>query len=140
MGGDLQRLRWCRVAGEDDLAALSRWSHHLLGGDAGDGLAALQAAEVGTGLDAEALRESGVEVPGSWVLGEDVAERGVAFVVDRDGMDAVALALDGLARFELGERQLIGQAPERDVHAAHQLGEPARAVDRPRLLALAQGQ
>src|SRR5258708_32586993 len=98
MGCDLQRLRWCRVAGEDDLAALSRWSHHLLGGDAGDGLAALQAAEVGTGLDAEAPRESGVEEPGPGGLGEDVAERGDGLVGDRAGHDAGAPARDGRAR------------------------------------------
>ena len=101
--GDLQRLARRGVAREDDLAPLAFGAHDLLGQDAADGLAALQAAEVGAGLDAELLGELGVEVAGARVLDDRVAEGDGRAVADGHGGDQVTVALDALRRLELDD-------------------------------------
>src|SRR4051794_32237126 len=65
VGDHLEHLRRARVAGDDDLAARPVGADDLLGRDAVDRLAALEAAEVRAGRDAEALRERGVEAAGA---------------------------------------------------------------------------
>ena len=70
----LDLLAGAGVAGEDDPPAAARLPDHLLGPDAVDRLARLQAAEVGPGAQAEPDRRVGVEAAGPRVLDQRIAE------------------------------------------------------------------
>src|ERR1700684_3870350 len=109
MRGDRERVARLGVAGQDDLAPLALRPHDLLGRDAVDRLAALQAAEVGAGLDAEARCELRVEMAGARSLDDRVAERRRGSVADWNRGDQVAVALHRLGPLELDALQLVPQ-------------------------------
>ena len=100
------------VAGQDDAAARPRLPDHLLRADAGDGLARLQTAERGTGLDAEGLRERRIEAPGPLVLDQGVPERAAA-VAHVERLDLVAVELDRVPGADVGDVQRVGDAARR---------------------------
>ena len=66
--GHLQCLARHRVAGDDELAARTRWPEHMLGRDSVDGLAALHTSEVRSGREAETDGFLGIELPRPFVL------------------------------------------------------------------------
>ena len=89
VGRDPDRVGGRGVAGDDDLAPGAGRAHDLLGDDAVDGLAALQAAEVGARGHAQALRLDRVERARALVLDQRVAE-GAAWSGARRGTGAMA--------------------------------------------------
>ena len=99
----------------------------------------LESAALGPGRDAEAIRDLDVEASGPVVLDEGVAERGVP-VAGRKREQPVVVALEHVARRELDELVRIRESAEDPSERAHQLAEAARAVDRQRQLATAQGE
>src|SRR2546423_5485723 len=137
---DDERAAGRRVAREDDLAALARRSHHLLGPDAIDGLAMLEAAKGLAWRDAEMLRGPRVEFSRPVGFDEGIAERCALPVRDGYRGNRIAVALDALRRLELDDAQLEGKAPVDDRHRAHEVTETPRAIQPERLLAFAQGE
>ena len=138
VGEHLDRLARRRVAGEDDPPARPRPRPTTCSGrDAADGLAALEAAEVGALGDAEPPRGLGVEAARAVVLDERVAV-GLDAVLDRERADRVAVEADLLVRLELDERQRIAASGRASGAAREQRLQPGRAVDRQRPLARAQ--
>ena len=137
-GDQARHLAGRCVAGEHDAPAAPRLAHDLVGVDAVDGLALLEAAEVRPRLDAELASALGVERPRARVLDQRVAERADAVVGLVCG-DPVAVALDLLVAGSSSysstgnpTRPMIGRsAPNRRAQAR-------RAVDAQRPLALAQ--
>ena len=125
------------VAADDDAPAGARLPHDLLGRDARDRLAALQASEVRPRLDAEPGGELGVEAARARVLDERVAERGAA-VADGERDDLQVVAADRLVGLEVADRQAVARAAEDRAHALEQGARAGRAVDGQRLLAVAQ--
>ena len=137
VGGDRERLAGRGVAGDDDLAARARLADHLLGAHAGNGLAALQASEIGSGRDAQYRRELGVEASRPRVLDQHVAigEHAVAHV---DGVNLERVAADRLAGLEFDHLEREAELAVHAPHRAHQLGDAGGPVDRQRTFAIAQ--
>ena len=124
VGGEPQGLARPGVAREDELAARTGRAQHLLGRDAADRLAPLDAAELGTrSSSAEPDRRLGVEHARSLVLVQHVAERGAA-VGHRDRRDPVAVALEHVAGRELDELELEADPAAHPQHERHQRLQP----------------
>ena len=125
MGVDLDGLDRGRVAAVDDPAARPVRPHDLLGSDAVDGLAALQAAEVRPFGDAQPARRRDVEAARPVVLDERVAV-GLDPVLDRERRDLEAVEADLGVRLELLDRA-AGRACGPSSAAASRKSAPARA-------------
>src|SRR3954452_9498258 len=137
VGDHLEHLRRAGGARDEEPWGPAVGADDLLGRDAVDRLAALEAAEVRAGRDPEALGELGVEAPGPRVLDEGVRERRAA-VARVDRVDLVAAALDHLARLELDDVQRVAQPPVDDAHELHDLAQRRGAVDGQRDLAVTE--
>src|SRR4051812_31551324 len=126
VGVDLDRLHRGGVAGVDDPPARTVGPDDLLGPDAVDGLAALQAAEVRAFGDAQRACRLDVEAPRPVVLDERVAI-GLDAVVDREGGDREVLPADLLVVLELDHVQRVPRAPDdRPQHLAEQRAQAGR--------------
>ena len=123
VGVDLGRLARPRVARDDDPPPRPLRADDLLGLDAADLLAALEAAEVRPLRHAERPRGGRVEAAGAVVLHERVAVGGAA-VLDRERGDEVAAEADLLVGLELLDAQRVARAAE---HEAHRLDQRAQA-------------
>ena len=120
-----ERLARRGVAGDHDLAARPRSGPITCSGaHAVDGLAALQAPEVGPGRDAELLGELGVEAARARVLDERVAEGAAPRWRTGNARDHVAVALDASrrARARRSSARRAG-ARRRPRIASHQLAQ-----------------
>ena len=118
MGGDAQRLARGGVARDHELATGPRRAHHLLGRDPGDRLPALEPPEIGAGRDAQRRRGLGIELSGTLVLIDDVAEPRPS-VDHRHRRNPVAVAPELLSGLELDEHELVAdpaRGPERERH------------------------
>ena len=137
-------LAGARVAGDHYSPPRPRGPEHLLRADGRavgelDGLAALQPAEERAFGHAEPTRFLEVEPAGTLRLDERVSLGGHT-VLDGEGLDAVVGALDRLARLELGERQLIAQAPEHAPEDREQVAKARGSVHSERDLSAAEGE
>ena len=106
----------------------------LLGRDAVDDLAALQAPEGRPGGHAEPRRETRVEAPGPRLLHEGPAE-GRAAVAGGEGLHGVAVEGDVVARLELGDRELVAEParePADDREQVARAGRPEEVQRRSR--------
>ena len=131
---DLDGLDGRGVAGVDDPAARSVLADDLLGRDAVDGLAALEAAEVGAFGDAEAPRGLDVEAARAVVLDERVAER-LDAVLDGEARDDEAVEADLLVGLELDHVERVAGAADDGPHdLLEERGQARRAeeLQRPR--------
>ena len=140
VGRDPDRVGGRGVAGDDDLAPGAGRAHDLLGDDAVDGLAALQAAEVGARGHAQALRPDRVERARALVLDQRVAEGPRGAVLDAEGSDDVAVAAHRLAGLELDQLHVVGQLADDRAQHAHEVAQAGRPVDGQRAVAVAQGE
>ncbi len=102
-----------------------------------DCLAALQCAALGAGRDAERLGCLDIEAAGPFVLDERVAHRRDT-VLDREDEDAIAVALERLARPQLVDLDWVAQLAEDAAERAVQVVQTRRPVDGEPLVALAQ--
>ena len=124
--GGAQRVARRRVAREDDAPAAPLGAHDLLGRDAVDDLAALQAPEGGPGGHAQPRREPGVEAPGPGLLDERPAE-GRPAVAGGEGLHRVAVEGDVVAGLDLGDRELVAETagePPDDREQVARAGRP----------------
>ncbi len=136
-GVDLDALDRRGVAGVDDPATGAILPHDLLGRDAVDRLAALQAAEVRALGDPEGARGLDVEAPGPVVLDEGVAV-GLDAVVDRERGDHEVAEADLLVVLELDHVQGIpGPPDDRSQRLPEELLQAGRAEDVQRPVAVA---
>ena len=85
---------------------------------------------------AEPVGSGDVEPPGTLGLHERVAER-VGAVLDREPLDRVLPALEGLPRLELDDGQRIRQPPDERPQPVEELAQAPRPVDRERRLVAA---
>jgi hypothetical protein len=104
------------VPREHDLASRPRRPQHVLRAHHAplpqlDRLARLEPSEERALRDAERQRALDVEAPWPWALDERVTVRRDA-VLDLEGSDPVVAPLDGVARNEFHEVDLVGQLPE----------------------------
>ncbi len=93
-----------------------------------DGLAALQAAEVGTLGDAELAGALGVEAAGALLLGEQVAE-GSDPVLDRERLDRVIAEAHAGAGLELVDLDRVADAADDPAERREQVAQPGRPGD-----------
>jgi hypothetical protein len=127
------------VAREDELAPGPRRAEHLLGSHPVsvrklDGLAALQPTEERALRNAERLRGLEVEATRPRVLDDAVTVRSDP-VLDREGEDAVIAALQGVARGELAQLDVVGELSEDPAQHSEEVDEARRPVDGQRQLA-----
>src|SRR3954451_5316916 len=111
VGGHADHVAGAGVPREDQAAPAACLPYDLLRRHAVDGLAALQAAEVGTGCDAQPRGQLGVEAAGPVALDERVAV-GLAAVADAQRVDLVAVELDDRVGLEVDGGQAVLQAAE----------------------------
>ena len=133
LGEGANRLGRRGVAGDDDAASGSRCTDdRVRGEDAAvgerDRLAALQRAALGPVRDAERLGRLDVEAAGPLVLDERVADRRDA-VLDREDEDAVAVALERLARAQLVDLDRVAELAEDAPERAVEVAQARRPVD-----------
>src|SRR3954452_23555773 len=134
--GDAHHLGRRGAPGEDDPPAGPRRADDLLGADAVDGLAALEAPEVGTERDAERGRELVAQAPRPIVLEDRVAE-GLRAVAHVERADLVAVVADRLARLELDDAERVAETAVDEPHRAHGPGRAGGAVEGDRRAAVA---
>ena len=118
-----------RVARNHDAPSRPRRADYLVGGDAVDRLATLEAPEVGPGADTQRRGRVCIEAAGALVLDERVAEARPA-VLDRERLDLVAVERNNVVPLEHVGHEVVGQPAQRRHHRAEQPIQAARAVDR----------
>jgi hypothetical protein len=140
---DDRRRRPC-VSAQDELPSRAcgpenLGGRHFLAAHQDHAFATLEASALGTVGNAERRGRLDVETTGTLVLDDCVADRGDA-VFDREGLYAIAAALEDRVGFEFRRLDGVREPADDALQPGKQVSQTARSVDAERQLSAAQGE